>query len=57
MCWISLSAPRANWSTKTGCRDSASNVIADTKRVAFAVITTRTSSSCFCSSRSTSQAL
>jgi len=56
-CRMSPSAPRANWSTKTGCRQSASNVIAPTKRVAFAVITTWTSTPRRCSSRSTSQAL
>jgi hypothetical protein len=57
MCWMSLSAPSANWSTNTGWPDSASKVIAETKRVACSVITTRTSTSRFCSSRRTSQAL
>ena len=50
-------APSAHWSWNTGWRESASNVIGVTKRVAAAVITTCTSTSRRCSSRSTSQAL
>src|SRR5512143_3978157 len=50
-------APGAHWSWKTGWRERASNVIGATKRVAAAVITTRTSAPRRCSSRSTSQAL
>ena len=49
--------PSSHWSWKTGCRERASNVIGVTNRVAAAVITTRTSTSRRCSSRSTSQAL
>src|SRR5262245_25637083 len=55
-CRISPSMPSSNWSRKTGCRESASKVIGDTKRVAFWVMTTWTSTPRFCSSRSTSQA-
>ena len=43
MCRISPFSPSANWSRNTGWRESASNVIGLTKRVAAAVITTCTS--------------
>jgi hypothetical protein len=57
MCVMSLSAPRANWSRNTGCRERASKVMGLTNCVAFRVITTWTSAPRFSSSRNTSQAL
>ena len=57
MCRMSPSAPRANWSRKTGWRESASNVIGVTNCAAWGVITTCTSTPRRCRRRSTSQAL
>ena len=57
MCSTSHVAGRSNVSQATGCPESVSKVSGATKRPAFFVITTYTSTPCFCSRRSSSQAL